>query len=119
MIESSRPALKTAWRFCSCASFRHDTDHRLLFRKETSIPGVAWATFKPTLRKISRDPNEIIWTDLNRSSKDVGHRHRYTHRLLWDELEWMLAIPVAREPSAPKRSTDWVVDVRQQYSFGR
>ena len=104
-------ALKTVWRFCSNASFRRDTDDRLLFRKETSIPGMAWATFGDVLKDVSRNPEEVIWTDPAKSNNDVGPRHRYTHRLLWEEIEWVLAVFVARDAITGRGSTDWVVVV--------
>jgi|SRR5882672_4004652 predicted acylesterase/phospholipase RssA len=104
-------ALRQVWRFCSNCSFRLDTDDRLLFRKGTSVPGKAWESWLPVLRKVSRDPFEVIWNDPNRLDADAGSRHRYSHRLLWDEIEWMLAVPVMRSPGGARGSTDWVVVV--------
>jgi predicted acylesterase/phospholipase RssA len=104
-------ALKTLWRFCSRGSFRSDTDDRLLFRKETSVPGLAWARFDAVLKNVERRPDRVIWVDPHHDNRDVGPRHRYSHRLLWDEMEWMLAVPVARYPGAGRGSTDWVVAI--------
>jgi predicted acylesterase/phospholipase RssA len=103
-------ALKTVWRFCSQGSFRHDTDDRILFRKDTSVPGKAWETLSPVLERVSRDPSKIIWNDPQKPDLDIGPRHRYSHRLLWDEIEWVFAVPKVRDWRG-RGSTDWVVVV--------
>jgi predicted acylesterase/phospholipase RssA len=104
-------ALKTVWRFCSLGSFRCDTDDRLLFRKDTSIPGKAWETLSPVLERISRDPSKVIWIESQKPDHDIGSRHRYAHRLLWDQIEWMLAVPKVRDWRGGRGSTDWVIVV--------
>jgi hypothetical protein len=101
-MEEGARALRTVWCFCSKASFRVDTDDRLLFRKGTSLPGVVWDTLEPQCVRVKDDPAKVIW-DLE------PFQHRYVHPLIWKEADWMLVVAVPRNPQQKHAASDWVV----------
>jgi NTE family protein len=113
-VQDGGRALRVEWRVSSDGRFRGETDDRMLFRTDTSMPGMALKDghcLRETRVNGLLDPTAIIW-DQDKS------KLRYAHKLMWKDCAWCLAIRLDDRPMASTKQEEWVVLVDSNVPLG-